>query len=105
MAVLKPSGIAVHTTEFNMSSNADTFESAELSLYRRKDLEALVDRLGTAGHHVEQIDWYQGRGFADRHIDLPPYTIEPLHLRLRIAEYDCTSIGLIAHKARGSEIT
>jgi hypothetical protein len=60
IAVLKPGGIAVHTTAFNMSSNTHTFESAGLSLYRRRDLEAAIERLESAGHNVEPIDWHQG---------------------------------------------
>ena len=99
LAILKPGGTAVHTTEFNMSSNAHTFELPTLSLYRRQDLEALVSRLEAGGHAVEPIDWDRGGGYADSHVDLPPYMTTPLHLRLRIAEYDCTSIGLIIRKA------
>jgi SAM-dependent methyltransferase len=99
LAVLKPGGFAVHTTEFNMSSNTHTLESPTLSLYRRLDLEGLIGRLVAAGHAVAPMDWDRGRGYADSHVDLPPYMTTPLHLRLRIAEYDCTSIGLIVHKA------
>jgi Methyltransferase domain len=36
---LRPGGIAVHTTEFNLSSNTSTFETEGLSLYRRCDIE------------------------------------------------------------------
>jgi len=104
MSVLKPGGMAVHTTEFNMSSDTHTFESPGLSLYRRRDLDAVINRLESAGHHVEPMDWDRGSGYADGHVDLPPYSMTPLHLRLRIAEYNCTSIGLIVHKA-GSKTT
>jgi hypothetical protein len=91
---LKIGGVAVHTTEFNLSSNTDTLESRDLSIYRRCDIEALVTRLEQAGHHVEPLDFSTGTTFVDGYIDLPPYRSEP-HLRLRIGEYDCTSIGLI----------
>jgi SAM-dependent methyltransferase len=100
MKVLKPGGIAVHTTEFNMSSDMDTFESPHLSLYRRRDLIELAARLEADGCYVEPIDWDRGQGFADGFVDLPPYRQKPLHLRLRIAEYECTSIGLIIQKGR-----
>jgi hypothetical protein len=99
MGVLKPNGVAVHTTEFNMSSDTHTFETPVLSLYRRRDLEALTVRLQAAGHYVEPIDWDRGNGYADSHVDLPPYHLGTLHLRLRIAEFDCTSIGLVVHRA------
>jgi glycosyltransferase involved in cell wall biosynthesis/SAM-dependent methyltransferase len=96
--VLKPGGVAVHTTEFNMSSDDDTLERPELSLYRRRDLIALAARLSEHGDRVEPFDFNPGSGFADGFIDLPPYLRTPLHLRLRIGDYDCTSIGLIVHR-------
>jgi hypothetical protein len=71
-------------------------ESAGLSLYRRRDIENLVARLESDGHKVEPIDWSTGKGFADGFVDLPPHA-SPSHLRLRVAGYDCTSIGIIIH--------
>ena len=96
---LKIGGTAVHTTEFNLSSDAATLESRDLSIYRRCDIEALVKRLEQAGHHVEPLDFSRGNTLSDAYVDLPPYRNEP-HLRLRIAEYDCTSIGLIITRGR-----
>lgn len=96
MLCLRPGGVAVHTTEFNTSSNDVTFESPGLSLYRRRDIETLVKRLEGDGHRVEPIDWSLGKGFADNFVDLPPYS-SPNHLRLRVADHDCTSIGIIIH--------
>ncbi len=93
---LRPGGIAVHTTEFNLTSNTSTFESKDLSLYRRRDIEELIAALEARGHTVEPMDWDRGNGIADRYVDLPPYNA-PMHLRLRLAEFDCTSIGLIVH--------
>lgn len=49
---LVPGGIAVHTTEFNLSSNEDTVESVNLSIFRRRDMEELAARLTDAGHEV-----------------------------------------------------
>ena len=94
MKTLKEGGVAIHTTEFNLSSNSDTFESRDLSLYRRRDIQALVERLTRAGHDVEPIDFDPGDALLDGYVDLPPYREEP-HLRLRIGDYDCTSIGII----------
>ena len=96
---LKIGGAAIHTTEFNLSSDVATLESRDLSIYRRCDIEALVNRLEEAGHHVEPLDFDRGTTVTDGYVDLPPYRNEP-HLRLRIAEYDCTSIGLIITRGR-----
>lgn len=95
--ILRPGGVAVHTTEFNMDSNSETIESRDLSLFRRRDIEAVVQRLQGLGYHVEEIDWSAGEGFLDGYVDLPPYKQEP-HLRLKLGEYSCTSIGLIITK-------
>lgn len=94
---LVPGGIAVHTTEFNLSSNKDTIESPILSIFRQRDMEDLAARLTAAGHEVSPFDWSEGPGFAETVIDLPPYKASP-HLKLRIAEYDCTSVGIIVRK-------
>lgn len=94
---LAPGGIAVHTTEFNLSSNNQTLETAGCSIYRQRDIEELARRVADAGHEMQPVDWTQGPGFAETVIDLPPYKQSP-HLKLRIAEFDCTSIGLVLHK-------
>jgi SAM-dependent methyltransferase len=98
---LKPGGIAVHTTEFNLSSDGDTLESPDLSIYRRRDIEGLIERLGRLGHRVSPVDWNTGAGIVDGVVDLPPYS-NRTHLRLRIGRFDCTSIGLIVTKGSSS---
>ncbi len=98
MRTLRPGGVAVHTTEFNLSSNEDTFESEFCCFFRRRDIEALVARLEKQGLEVAPIDWRRGDGFAERVVDLPPYAGGEPHIRLRSQDYDCTSIGLIISK-------
>jgi SAM-dependent methyltransferase len=97
LRTLKPGGLAIHTTEFNLSSNDDTVETGHTVIFRRRDVEALADRLRAEGHHVEPLDFDRGTGVLDRYVDVPPYLEEP-HLRLRLERYDCTSIGLIVRK-------
>jgi len=94
---LVPGGVAVHTTEFNLSSNDDTFESPGLSIFRRRDLEDLTARLTADGHEVSPFDWSEGPGFAETVVDLPPYKASP-HLKLKLDKYTCTSVGIIVRK-------
>ena len=94
LKTLKRGGIAVHTTEFNLSSNEETVEKPEISIYRKRDIQELARRLTLAGHDVEPLDFDTGGTLIDRHIDVPPYRQEP-HLRLLIDGYSCTSFGLI----------
>lgn len=99
MRTLRPGGVAVHTTEYNLSSNTDTLETEQCSYYRQCDIESLVQRMTAAGFEVSPIDWSLGEGFAERVVDLPPYAGrgEP-HIRLKAGMYDTTSIGLIISK-------
>ena len=96
MRTLRPGGLAVHTTEFNLTSNDRTFESQVLSIFRKRDFEELLRRLIAAGHTPWPLNLHPGTGPMDVHIDLPPYGLP--HLKLQIMEYACTSIGLVVQK-------
>jgi 2-polyprenyl-3-methyl-5-hydroxy-6-metoxy-1,4-benzoquinol methylase len=98
MRCLAPAGIAVHTTEFNLTSNYRTVESKDLVIFRKHDIEDLVRRLQRAGHRVLPLNLNPGSGPLDRHVDLPPYKQEP-HLRLLLGEFVITSLGLIVRRA------
>lgn len=94
---LRPGGVAVHTTEFNLSSNERTMETRELSLFRKRDLELLAHELVQAGHDVAPLNFWPGATPVDEHIDLPPFG-NP-HLKLELMGYVTTSMGLIVRKA------
>lgn len=97
MNCLKPGGISIHTTEFNLSSNEDTIDNGPIVLYRRKDIEELVQTLKNKGYSIE-IDYSVGNGPIESYVDVPPYTHFP-HLRLKIYQYVSTSLGLIIKKS------
>ena len=101
MNVLRPGGIAVHTTEFNLSSNEHTAATGPTVLFRRRDFEALGATLTADGHMVAPFDFETGHEPVERYVDLPPFALEP-HLRLRlpfgVASYITTSIGVIVVK-------
>jgi len=99
MACLAPGGVAVHTTEFNLTSNLSTLESPQLSVFRRYDIDGLVDRLARDDHRVPPRNFNPGNGQVDRYVDLPPYRASP-HLRLKLDRYATTSVGLYAERAR-----
>lgn len=98
LKVLRPGGVAVHTTEFNLSSNDDTIEVPELSLYRRRDIEDLAARLVAAGHIVAPLNFYPGHEELDEVIDIPPYG-RP-HLKLLLGQYTTTSFGILVRKKK-----
>lgn len=94
---LKPGGLAIHTTEFNLSSNEDTVDHAETVLFRRRDIDDLVERLTARGHTVAPLDLEPGDGPVDRFIDVPPYRPVP-HLQMVLGGFATTSLGLIIRK-------
>lgn len=94
---LKSGGIAVHTTEFNLSSNEDTLETESLVFFRKKDIEDLIVRLEEYGCTVSQLNLVIGERVEDGFIDLPPFKDAP-HLKLALFGYLTTSIGLIIKK-------
>lgn len=93
---LKPGGFAVHTTEYNCSSNSDTIKTGGTVLYRKKDIQNIVANLQKEGHLIE-MDFATGDMPEDDFIDVPPYKHNP-HLKLKFAKYVITSAGLIIQK-------
>jgi len=99
--VLRPGGIAVHTTELNLSSSTYTVRKGGTVLFRRRDLESLAATLRDDGHYVPPMDFATGSDPIERHVDVPPYAAEP-HLRVglpfRLRWFETTSIGMLAIK-------
>jgi hypothetical protein len=91
---LAPGGIAVHTTEYNLTSNDDTVEQGPTVVYRERDIRALVERLEAQGHEVAALDLSAGEGLLDRYVDVPPYADEPV-LRFLYTTYTLTSVALV----------
>ncbi len=93
---LKPGGVAVHTTEFNLSSNFSTIEAHNLVLFRRFDIESLASKVRQLGCELVPVNYNPGDRAIDRHYDIPPYN--NTHLRIHLDRFIFTSIGLIAIK-------
>lgn len=100
MRCLRPGGVAVHTTEFNVSTNRTTLAFGPTVLFRRRDLEWLARRLRRAGHAIE-LDLDPGDTAADRHVDVAPFS--NVHLKVLIGPYVATSLALVVEaSASGS---
>lgn len=94
---LKPGGWAVHTTEFNISSNTHTVDNLDTVLFRKQDLDELARRLTAQGHKVAPLNYDPGDGVMDRYIDVPPYREIP-HLKFALWGYSVTSVGIIVQR-------
>jgi hypothetical protein len=95
MECLVPGGVAVHTTEYNVSSDSDTVSTGGTVLYRRRDIEKLLERLHVKGYAVS-CDYTEGDAPQDRHVDVPP--LSDVHLRTALGEFVTTSLALVIEK-------
>lgn len=104
MRCLKPGGIAVHTTEYNLVAEGPTIETGTTVLLQDRHLAALAGHVAAAGHALLPRLAQPPPSPLDLYIDLPPYqtlaerargTVEPPHLRMAHAGYQVTSLGLV----------
>ena len=91
---LKKGGIAVHTTEFNVSSNDQTVDNNPIAIFRKKDFQFMKKLLVDCGHIVEEFDFFTGDDPEDLYVDPPPYP-QYVHLKLLLGPYAATSFGII----------
>lgn len=94
MKCLKPGGIAVHTTEFNVSSDDETVDTPNLAIYRKKDILRLKEELQKNGHALFPLNFCPGTLPIDDHVDTPPYQ-STQSIKIQIQKFTVTSIGLI----------
>lgn len=99
MRCVRPGGLSVHTTEFNVTSDDGTVDEGPTVLYRKRDIERLASELRRAGHEV-RCDFTLGETPADLHVDTPPYGQQDMHLKVAIGEYVTTSFGISIRKRR-----
>lgn len=110
---LKSGGVAVHTTEFNYTSDDHTIDNWPTVLFTKNHFESLANRLRKSGHTVLGLDFDVGRGVLDQFIDIPPYSFsdgwlsmdalgksdQAAHLKLSVDGFPCTCFGFVVIKA------
>ena len=110
MRCLKPGGIVVHTTEYNLVADGPTIEAGTTVLLQDRHVAALADRAAAAGHTLLPRLAQPPPSPLDLYVDLPPYqtleeralgTVEPPHLRMAHAGYQVTSLGLVLRAGGG----
>lgn len=94
---LKPGGVAVHTTEYNLTSNIFTTDDAPTVIFRRRDIEEILDACRERGW-TSTFNPCAGRDPQDSLFDLPPYD-GAVHLKLLIGRFVSTSVGLILRRS------
>jgi SAM-dependent methyltransferase len=109
LETLRPGGLAVHTTEFNINPNGPTIDNWITVLFQQKHIRALAERLRAKGHYVAELNFDLGTGVMDRFIDVPPFQHDmpaeiqewigdQYHLKVGFDGFVTTCLGLIVTK-------
>lgn len=112
LRTLKPGGIAVHTTEYNYTSEEETIDNWPVVLFLKQHFELLRDEVRAEGHDFYEPDFDVGDGVLDQFIDVPPYTFgggwldrgiwdkpnQNAHLKLTVDGFPATCFGIIIKK-------
>jgi hypothetical protein len=93
LRLLRPGGIAVHTTEMDLSSDLVTLDTPGLSLYRRRDLEQFLEDVRNEGYVVRLHDFNMGPGILENYVDAPPFG--PIHLTLDVLGHQVAAVSLV----------
>ena len=94
---LRPGGVAVHTTEFNLENADYTLEKRRTVVYREKDIKAFIEEMNKAGHIVE-LNLNPGQELFDTYVDRDRDS--DIHIRLYVAhQILATSMGIMVKKA------
>jgi SAM-dependent methyltransferase len=96
LQALKPGGIAAHTVKLNLSSDGLTWEEPDNALVRRRDIEALAERLRDKGHALLPLNTHPGCDLADEQVTSA--ISEKPGLRQRRGMMISTSFGLAIRK-------
>lgn len=108
MKTLRPGGIAVHTTEYNLDGG-ETIDNALTVLFQKSHMEILQSRLEKLGYVVAPFNFDGGGGVLDGLFDLPPWPwdVDKLswrmlenfaHLKRSIGGFACTSVAITVTK-------
>jgi len=94
---LKPGGVAVHTTEFNLSSDTNTCEIQSLSIFRKQDILKIFETADLHGFKYEPLNTNAGNSLLDNYIDIPPYLDDP-HIKVLVSAFVTTSVGIVLRR-------
>jgi hypothetical protein len=99
LPLLKVGGIGVHTTEYNVSSNAETLAEGRDVIYRQRDIEAIGQRLRALSARLSRPDFDPGDDPADVEFDHEPFFHNRRsHIKLLYQGFVTTSMLLIIER-------
>ncbi len=102
-ALLRPGGIAVHTTELELTPQRETQDYGHCAVYRISDLEDLARRIPEVGgeatfNFAVSMDRLEDRWVSLIHTEYGRDLIDGPHLKLAIGDSVSTSFGILIRK-------
>lgn len=109
LSVLKPGGVAIHTTEYAYLSDDKLPTEGPIVLFNRNIFYELANKLEKKGHYIEPYNFDTGDKFMDKFIDFPPFSFNAhdhiykiisnsSHLKVFSEGNGTTCFGLIIRK-------
>lgn len=95
---LRPGGMAVHCTEYNVGSNDRTVLRGDSVFFRHQDLLRLQRLCAEQGLEMSPLDLQVRYHPFNGYKDSPPYTYNPSHMRIQFDEWELTSFGFCIRK-------
>ncbi len=97
--LLHPGGVAVHTTEFDLTPGPETVDYGHCAVYRRQDVEKLRCEVVAAGFQMTINSYVAFEHPADRYV-APPLSVgdEEFHLKLALYDSITTSFAIVVRR-------
>jgi SAM-dependent methyltransferase len=101
--LLAPGGLAVHTTEYELTRRTETVDYGHCAVFRLQDFEELLDRATAEGFRMSLNPYVAMDAPQDRWVSLALTSHaqalqDAAHLKLVINESVSTSFGLVVHR-------
>ena len=94
LELLKPGGIAIHTTEFDLTPGPHAVDYGHCALYRLQDLNDFAARVRSRGFQIDINPYVAFEHPADRAI-APPLSLGDEQFHLKLALYDSISTSIV----------
>ena len=99
LETLKPGGVAIHTTEYNLSSVISTVEQGDSVLFRDRDIQEVCRWMNERGHEMA-VSLARGTDSMDLKTNGPGRESSDSEMTWNVLGYDSTSFVFIIRKGK-----